>query len=125
MRHGHRLPRREEGLGNRGTLKSLNVDMAAFVDSHESLSAQAGSEWKAMRRRRNNVHPQPEEVLASWVAPYTEIFPGQTEPTRSNRLWKGCSPSDYTAYELPMDWREQEDELDRRRLHTHGQAPRA
>jgi len=80
------------------------VDVRRLHYGYEALTPQSELHWKAVRRRRNDVHPQPEEVLASWVAPYTEIFPGQTEPTRGNRTWKGCRPSDYTAYELAMNW---------------------
>lgn len=94
----------EQRLGNRARLKRLDVDVGGFDDRDEALRAEAASKWKAIRRRRNDVYPQPEEVLTSWVAPYTEIFPGQAEPTGGDSFREWLRASDYTAYKLEMYW---------------------
>jgi len=80
------------------------VDVTPLVNRDEPGALQRRLEWKAKRRRRNNIHPQPEEVLASWVSPHTEILPRKPEPGGGYKPREGFGRSDYTAYELPMDW---------------------
>jgi len=93
-----------EKRAQRPGLERLNVDVSRCHDGDHAAAADFVREFRRLGRRKHDVYPQPEQVLASWCAPCQAVLPDRPEPARVRRSREWLSRREYEAYEIEMEW---------------------